>query len=780
MSDEKRNKKEASTVKTFPVPFSIRESKNNYAIATRIEAKLSKEQILEKAFKFHANGNLLKASKYYKYFIDQGFINPEAFVNYAIILKDLGKSKEAEILTRQAIKIRPDLADAYLNLGNILLSLDKLKEAETSTLKAIKLNPKLAIAHNNLGQICLGLDKLKEAEISTRTAIQLDPNLAIAHNNLGKILIQIENFKEAEISIRRAIELKNDYSDAFSNLGVILNQLNKSKEAEVSLLNAIKLNPKLAIAYDNLGNTLRDLGRLEEAEKSIHKAIQLDPKLASAYNNLGNILRDLGRLKEAEILTRNAIKLNPKSSKLYINLGNILKDIGEFEEAVKFYKKGTQLDKYSSKAKEGLIACKSLICDWSEEETQQDWLKTLGIKGDPVITLGLIYIEDDPLKQLKRSINFSSKRNYQNINLIEKVSKSKIHIGYFSSDFRAHPTMYLISEVLRLHDKSKFEIYLYSFPPQEDKFTRMIKENGCIYRDIKEINDNEAIQIAMDDKLDIAIDLMGYIKYNRMDIFSKRVAPIQINYLGYPGSLGSETIDYIIADNIIIPKEYEQFYSEKVIKMPYCYQCNDNNKEICKEPISRQMFNLPEKGFVFICFNANNKIRKREFDIWMNLLKNVKGSILWLYKSNEWSKSNLFKEAKKRNVDPNRLIFADYLPLKQHLSRYTLGDLGLDTFNFNGHTTTSDALWAGLPVLTKIGESFAARVSSSILSALGVPELITYSDEEYETKALRLANEPDELMRLKIKIENSRHTSPLFDSELFTRDLETKFNQLLK
>jgi len=214
--------------------------------------------------------------------------------------------------------------------------------------------------------------------------------------------------------------------------------------------------------------------------------------------------------------------------------------------------------------------------------------------------------------------------------------------------------------------------------------------------------------------------------------------------------------------------------------MPSCYQCNDNKKEICKDPISRKDYNLPDKGFIFTCFNANKKITPKEFDIWMRLLKKVKGSVLWLYQSNKYSAENLIKEAKKRNVDPNRLIFANNLPLKKHLARHALGDLGLDTFNYNGHTTTSDALWAGLPVITKIGESFAARVSASLLNSIGLPELITYNENEYEEKALYMARNPDELIRLKSKLARLRETSPLYNSELFTRDLENKYIKLVK
>ena len=703
-----------------------------------------------------------------------------AYYNLGNILRDLGKLKEAELAINKAIEIRPDDFDAHYNLGNILRDLGKLKEAELSTNKAIELNPDYAMAHNNLGNILKDLGKLKEAEISLRQAININPNFAIAYSNLGNILKDLGKLKEAELSTNKAVELNPDFAMAHNNLGNILRDLGKLKEAEISLKKAIKINPNFAIAYNNLGGIFKDLGKLKEAELCTRKAIKINPNFSIAYNNLGNILRDLGELKEAEISLRNSIKINPNFAMAHNNLGNILKDLGNYNEAIESYNKSIKLDGNLSSAKWGLISSKSNICDWSDQENQDIWLKTLGINGASVNPWNLFFLEDNPLAHLQRSRNFFKEFFLRKEHKIACINNKKIHVGYFSSDFREHPTMHLISSILKLHDKSKFRVYLYSFTPKEDEYTLEAMNSGCIYRNIKGLDDLEAAELARKDNLNIAIDLMGYIQYNRMAIFSYRVAPIQINYLGFPGSVGADTIDYILADNILIPKDNEKFYSEKILRMPNCYQCNDNKKDISKENFSRKDFNLPDKGFVFTCFNNNYKITPKEFDIWMKLLKKVEGSVLWLYKSNEFSKKNLCKEALERKVDPERLIFANRLQLDKHLARHSLGDLAIDTFNCNGHTTTSDALWAGLPVLTRIGESFAARVSASLLSYIGLPELISYTEEEYEVKALHIANNPDELIRLKANLANLRETSTLYNSELFTRNLEDKLKELLK
>ena len=690
------------------------------------------------------------------------------------------KLKEGEIYLRKTIKLQNNFFQAHLNLGAILIDLGKIKEAEVFTRQAIKLKPDIPEAHNNLGSILKDIGKLNEAELSTRKAIELKPDYTDSYYNLGLILRSLGKLNEAELSTRKAIELKPSYALAHNNLGLILRDLDKLIEAELVTRKAIELKPDLAIAHNNLGGILKDIGKLNEAELSTRKAIELKPDLAIAYSNLGSILRPLGKLNEAELVTRKAIELKPNLAIAYSNLGSILKDNGKYDQAVKFYEQGLKLDIKSDSNKFGLITSKGYICQWNEQKMQNMWLTELGTKESSVNPWDLFSLEDNPSKHLIRSRRFHKEFFNKEAQKITSLSNKKIHIGYFSADFREHPTMFLITSILKLHDKSKFKIFLYSFTPKEDEFTNIAKNSGCIFRDIKDLNDIEASSLARDDKLDIAIDLMGYTRHNRMSIFSYRVAPIQINYLGFPGSVGADNIDYILADKIIIPKESKRFYSEKIIYMPNCYQCNDNRKYISKETLSRKDLNLPDEGFIFTCFNNNYKITPKEFDIWMRLLKEVKESVLWLYGSNKWSISNLKKEALKRNIDPQRLIFANRMPLRRHLARYSFGDLALDTFNCNGHTTTSDALWAGLPVLTKIGESFAARVSASLLTFTGLSELITYNEKEYEEKALNIANNPIEIKRLKSNLANSRETSSLYNSELFTRDLESKFKELVR
>nr|WP_269625518.1 tetratricopeptide repeat protein [Prochlorococcus marinus] len=725
-------------------------------------------------------GNLKDAELSYRKAIEIKTDFAEAHSNLGNVLRDLGNLKDAEQFTRKAIEIKPDYAEAHSNLGNVLRDLGNLKDAEQFTRKAIEIKPDFANAYLNLGSISKDLGNLQDAELSYRKAIEIKTDFAEAHYNLGNVLRDLGYLKDAELSYRKAIEIKPDFANAYLNLGSILKDLGYLQDAEQLTRKAIEIKPDFAEAYSNLGNVLRDLGKSNEAVKLQREAIQLKPDFAEAFSNLGSVLLDLGKLNEAELSTLKAIQLKPDFAEAYYNLGLILKDLSNFDNAITHFKEALKLNNKLSMAKASLIETKGIICDWSDQDIQTNWIKNLGIEGSSVSPYALLYFEDNPLNHLERSKKFFKEKYPRPTKHIKSSQKNIIHIGYFSADFRTHPVMQLIAPILELHDKSRFKIYLYSFVPKEDEYTERARKSGCIFRDISKLNNIEAVSLAREDQIDIAIDLMGYTKHNRFSIFSSRVAPIQINYLGHPASLGSDVVDYLIADKIIIPDDDEKFYSEKILRMPNCWLCNDDKIKKEDESISRKDFKLPEKGFIFTCFNNNIKITKKEFDIWMRLLKGIKGSVLWLKKPNKFAIDNLYREAEKRSVDPKRLIFATKVPFDLHLARLSLGDLGLDTFNFNGHKTTSDALCAGLPTLTKSGEHFAARVSSSLLTSIGLPELITYDENHYEETALRLASNHNELFKLKSKLQRLKNKSSLFNAKLYTKDLENIYLNLLQ
>ena len=340
--------------------------------------------------------------------------------------------------------------------------------------------------------------------------------------------------------------------------------------------------------------------------------------------------------------------------------------------------------------------------------------------------------------------------------------------------------MYLAAKIFEKYDRKKFEIYVYSFglSTNDDEVRQNLINSVNNFKDVINLSEKDIALLARKDNIDIAVDLKGYTKNARTGIFAYRAAPIQINYLGYPGTLGADFIDYIIADPIIIPFDQRHNYSEKIIYLPYTYQPNDNLRKISNKNFNKTEMKLPINGFIFCCFNNSYKISLNEFKIWMRLLKKIKGSVLWLIKSNKWAEHNLLNEAQKLGVENDRIIFADLLTHSDHLARYKLADLFLDTFNYNAHTTASDALWSGLPVVTKIGHAFPARVTASLLNAVGLPELVVKSEIDYENLILELATSPTKLLKIKEKLIINRLSKPLFDSELYNKHLEEGFEQV--
>jgi len=393
----------------------------------------------------------------------------------------------------------------------------------------------------------------------------------------------------------------------------------------------------------------------------------------------------------------------------------------------------------------------------------------------------MLSLEDAPNHHCLRSENYAKKR-FKNKKL--KLSSprlkmpKRLRVGYISPDFQEHPLSYLLTRALELHNRSHFKIYAYSCHGEDSGKMRERVENAVdVFVDIRKLSDHEAVKRIQKDGIDILIDLAGYTAGGRTNIFQYRPAPIQINYIGYPGTIGADFIDYLIADQILIPDQMQQYYKEKIIYLPNCYQPNDNTRVISDKVLTKSEMGLPDDGFVFCCFNNSYKITPTEFDIWMRLLGKVDKSVLWLLSSNKWAEKSLKEAASIRGISSDRIVFAQKLPQADHLARLQLADLFLDTFNYNAGATATDALWSGLPLITKIGQGYTARMAGSILSAIGLSELIVTKEAQYEELALRLATIPGELIQIRKKLAENRLTTPLFDSELFTRHLENGYSQ---
>jgi len=565
--------------------------------------------------------------------------------------------------------------------------------------------------------------------------------------------------------------------------GLKLHQQNKAKEAKAVYEIVLKADPGHFNALHLLGVAYVQLGKPKTGSTFIRRALQINPDHADAHNNLGAALQELRQLEEAVSSYDQAIKLNPGFADAHKNRGDSLVQLGRLGDALMSYEKVLALRPDYDFLLGTYLNTKAKLCDWSGLD---EWVQRLelGISQSKKVTkpfcaTGLL---DDPLLLRKASSIYVDAKFPERTALgraIPRKTDGKIRIGYFSSDYRNHATSYLIAELLESHDKDRFELFGYSYGPNKnDAMQLRIAAAFDHFVDVRKMSDRAVAIMAREAGLDIAIDLKGFTKDQRMGIFSFGCAPVQVSYLGYPGTSGASYFDYLIADKTVIPEEAQCGYSEKIVHMPASYQVNDSTRRISDRDFTRSELGLPEDAFVYCCFNNNYKILPETFSVWMRILAAVPHSVLWLFESHPHVIINLQKEASSRGVDANRLIFASRMELEDHLARHRLADLFLDTLPYNAHTTASDALWAGLPVLTRTGHSFAGRVAASLLNALELTELITDTQDAYEALAIRLARHPEELQAIKNKLDLHKRTKTLFDGRAFARHLEKSFIEM--
>ncbi len=604
---------------------------------------------------------------------------------------------------------------------------------------------------------------------------------ADASLKLGMTQVRSGDFNSAVESFRRAAEADPEHSFAHNNLGSALAAIGRKEEAAEAFRRAIEIDPSYAQPYVNLGDALLGLGERDEAFACFSKALELDPQFGAAYFSLGRAQQASGKLNEALACYLQATDFSPNDGDVYTSLGTVLVLLRLGDAAIQAFEKALAIDPSLAVARAHLMHLLARDCDWDRLEAHIEWVQELGVIGDVVPPFTMLAFEDHPERHRVRSERFA----ITSFSLIKPLSvparpvarRDRLRIGYFSADFREHATMFLSARMFELHDRSRFSIHAYSYGredrgPMRNRTLKAFDE----FKDVTALGDHAIASVARADGIDIAVDLKGYTEHQRVGVFAYRPAPIQITYLGYPGTLGAPFIDYLIADHVVVPGEQRRAYSEQLIYLPNSYQVNDDSREVPGTGGSRTEFGLPQEGFVFCCFNSTYKITPAEFDIWMDLLRRVDGSVLWLLASTANVERKLRSEAAKRRVEPDRIIFAQKVQPAAHLARQKFADLFLDTFNCNAHTTASDALWAGLPLLTKSGQGFAARVAASLLQAVGLDELITTNERDYAELALALARDPAKLAAIRAKLEVNRTTMPLFDSEKFTRHIEKAYD----
>jgi protein O-GlcNAc transferase len=671
-----------------------------------------------------------------------------------------GNLKESEFLLNKILKKQPDNPDILQMLGLLLCQTENYDLAIQCIKKALQYRaPNVAGAYFILGMALQGKGLLDEAITHYQKAIELDPSFAEAYYNLGIALKGKGEIDEAITYYQKAIEINPFSAKAYYSFGNALKGKGQLDEAISYYQKAIELNPSFAAAYCNLGITLKEKGRLDEAISCYQTAIKLNPNLAHAYNNLGIAFHEKGRPDEVVIACyRKAVEINPDFIEAYSQLTNQLQKSCQWQD---FKIMTTKLDDLTRKA-----------LDTGNNLPEPPFFSIIRHADSSLnFAVARAWSRDISIAMSSLNLHFSFD--------VRRTGKPKIVIGYLSNRFGNTATAHLMLSLFGLHNRDEFSIYCYSYGKDDgSSYRARIVQDSDKFVDISSLSFEASARRINEDQVDILVDLKGHTQGSRFEICALRPAPIQVSYLGFAGSTGADFIDYIITDNIVTPEDHRPYYSEQCVYLPHCYLVNDHTQPISNKDWKKVDFGLPEKCFVFCSFNQPYKIDPIMFDVWMTILKQVPNGILWLMFESKLAENNLRQEAEARGVKPERLIFAKKLSKDEHLSRLRLADLALDTRIVNGHTTTSDALWAGVPVITLHGSHFASRVSSSILSAMGLPQLIAHSVEDYEALAVRLASAHVELQEIRQKIAENRLTSPLFDTPRFVRNLETAYKEM--
>ena len=738
-------------------------------------------------------------------------------LNAALQHHQNGRLEEAASLYSQILEADPRHADANHLLGVIAFQLGRNELAVDLIGIAIAANRSNPAFHSNLGNALNGMGRPDDALAAYDTALRLRPDYADAHSNRGSILEVMGRLDEALTACDRALRLRPDYADAHYNRGNILREMKRLDDAMAAYDRALKLQPDYLKAHNNRGKTLLTLKRYEEALSCFNKALSIDLEFAAAHNNRAVALIALRRFEEALVDCEIAFSLNPDLPETYLCFGNALVGLDRQLEAVPYYGKAIELKpdfaaalygradalKFLKRTTEALadlkeafsldpdlddlhgayVSAKISEFDWSQIDTElagfEEAIRASGRIVNPWTALSIL---DAPDLHWKIAGEYAREKfpvSGDASRFKPKVGGEKIRLGFFSSDFRTHPVSQLIVELIETIDRDRFALVGFAFGPEaQDEMAKRISSAFDELIDVRRLSDKEVSQKSREMGIDIAVDLNGYTGHSRTSIFADRCAPVQVNYLGYPGTMAAEFMDYIIADEVVIPPRLQSFYSEKIAYLPETFLPIDSKTEISSTIISRREMELPENATVFCCFNSNYKINPAIFDIWMRVLREAEGSVLWLRQLPELARANLEQEARKRGVDSGRIIFAKPIPFDEHLARHRLADVFLDTFPYNAHTTASDALRAGLPVLTYSGKSFASRVAASLLNAVGLPELVTESEAQYEAAALRFALDPEHRDSIRQKLAANLAQAPLFNTARMARHVEAAFEAM--
>jgi protein O-GlcNAc transferase len=739
--------------------------------------------LLNQAIAFHQTGRLADAERLYLQLMAADPRQPAAHHMLGVVRAQQGRNSEALELMGAALSLKPDAPEILSNFGNVLKAQGRFAEALASYDKALAVKPDYAATWNKRALVLCDLGRPDEALESAERTLALQPAHVEALNTRGIIMAGLGRLDEALASYDRALALAPDFPDTLNNRALALKSLKRHEEALADVERALRGHDGFAEAWNNRGIILFDLKRMGEALASYDRALALRPGYADAFNNRAAALASLKRFSDALADCDRALALRADFADALYNRGNALTELNRPDEALASYEQALTIDPGHPNALSGLASAAMTIGDWARTLRLADVLKTDVLAGksliQPFVLMG--YWDDNEL-QYRCSQNYVRQTGPGSLAPLwtgQRYEHDRIRIAYLSADFHEHVTSTLMVEMFEHHDRDRFEITAISFGPDDNSAMRArLVKTFDRFHDAHQQGDRVVAELLRQWEIDIAVDLGGYTSGARPWVLAHRPTPVAAKYMGYPGTSGSGFIDYIIADAMVVPADQQCFFSEKIALLPDTLWVTDTKRTVATAP-TRAEAGLPESGFVFCCFNHNWKITPPLFDIWMRLLDEVEGSVLWLLEGNASIRNNLCREAAARGVAPERLIFAGRTTPEKHLARQQLADLFLDTLPYNAHTTASDALWMGLPLITTVGHSFPARVAASILRAADLPELIAADLAEYESLALKLARDAGALTAIREKLAATREKMRLFDTARFTRNLEAAYIAML-
>ncbi|MBR0680101.1 tetratricopeptide repeat protein [Roseomonas eburnea] len=705
--------------------------------------------------------------------------NAQAQANLGNGLRQLGRHERALRCYEKAIRLRPDMLEAHLHRAQALIDLERPAEAVASLDGLLARNRDIAPAHILRGCALCTMERLAEGLAAFDAALALAPSAAEAYLHRGGALCDLRRAAEALASFDRALALRPDLAEGHAGRGRALLALKRVEEALAAYERATALKPADATMHNGLGIALLDAGRPGPASAAFRRAIALAPDLAEAHCNLGIALTRLLRFEAAAAACGEAIALRPRYREALLQRGNALLRAGRPDRALRDLEEARRIDPSEPFLPGQILHARMQVADWSGHEEMVAELLDAIRQGRPASSpFDLLAATDSLQLQRLAAEAFVAERYPATADVpLPAVPRSAdvIRVGYVSSDFGNHPVTHLMLDVLQRHDRRRFEVHALSLvPAQAEPWQDKVRAAVTRFHDLSALGDQEAIRYVRDLGIDIAVDLNGHTLGARTRLFAARIAPVQVGYLGFIGTMGAGYIDYVVADETTIPAAHFGQFREKVIHLPH-FQANCRHLDAAPAAPDRAASGLPDRGTVFCSFNNAYKVTPETFDAWMRIMAQVPGSVLWLYAGKAESSGTYRTRARKLGIDPQRIVFAGFVPLAEHLARHALADLFLDTFPYNGGTTASNALRMGLPVLTRMGESFASRMGASLLGAVGMPELAVASLQDYERMATGLGNAPERVAELKRRLAANLPSCPLFDADRATEALERAF-----